>query len=97
MSNDNSFSSQLPETINTSVKCKTDKSKGGRPRMPIWNDYNEGKDDGHGHFGASCRYCDKEKWQRGKPSTMEAHLVLYCNGPVPDNIRRKWLIEVAKR
>ncbi|CAG8709701.1 2729_t:CDS:2 [Cetraspora pellucida] len=38
--------------------------------MPILNDYNEGKEDGHRHFGAS---------------------------PVPDNIKRKWLIEVAKR
>ena len=28
---------------------------------------------------------------------MEAHLALHCKGPVPDNIRRRWLIEVAKR
>ncbi|RIB16628.1 hypothetical protein C2G38_2316042 [Gigaspora rosea] len=28
---------------------------------------------------------------------MEAHLALHCKGPVPENIRRKWLIEVAKR
>ncbi|CAG8857217.1 35528_t:CDS:1, partial [Gigaspora margarita] len=81
----------------TSAKRKADKSKGGRPRMPIWDDFSEGEDDGHGHFGANCRYCDKGKWQRGKPFTMEAHLALHCKGPVPDDIRRKWLIEVAKR
>ncbi|CAG8836442.1 35714_t:CDS:2, partial [Gigaspora margarita] len=28
---------------------------------------------------------------------MEAHLALYCKGPVPDDIRRRWLIEVVKR
>ncbi|CAG8798046.1 201_t:CDS:1, partial [Gigaspora margarita] len=55
------------------------------------------EDDGHGHFGATCRYCDKSKWQRGKPSIMEVHLALHCKGQVPDDIRKKWLIEVAKR
>ncbi|CAG8830008.1 39680_t:CDS:2, partial [Gigaspora margarita] len=82
-----SSSSQLPETINTSVKCKADKSKGGRPKMPIWDDFNEGEDDEHRHFEAICRYSDREK----------AHLALHCKGPVLDDIRRRWLIEVAKR
>ncbi|CAG8854767.1 7787_t:CDS:1, partial [Gigaspora margarita] len=81
----------------TSAKHKTDKSKRGRLRMPIWDDFSEGEDDGHGHFGANCHYCDKRKWQHGKPFTMEEHLALYCKGPVPDDIRRKWLIEVTKR
>ncbi|CAG8808919.1 15659_t:CDS:2 [Gigaspora margarita] len=72
-------SSQLPETTNTRAKRKADKSKGGRPRMPIWDNYNKGEDDGHRHFRASCRYCDKGRWQRGKPSTMEAHLELHCS------------------
>ncbi|CAG8827815.1 16233_t:CDS:2 [Gigaspora margarita] len=66
-----SSSSQLPETINTSVKRKADKT--------------------------ICHYCDRGKWQRGKPFTIEAHLALHCKGPVPDDIRRRWLIEVAKR
>ncbi|CAG8806678.1 26821_t:CDS:2, partial [Gigaspora margarita] len=92
MSIDKSPSSQLPETTNTHAKCKANKSKEGRPRMPIWNDFNEGEDDGHGHFGVSCHYCDKGRWQRGKPSTMEAHLVLYCKGLVPDDIRKNTVI-----
>ncbi|CAG8835504.1 31996_t:CDS:2, partial [Gigaspora margarita] len=79
---------QLLEVINIPAKCKIEKNKEGRPRMPIWNDYDEGEEDGYGHFEASCHYCDKGKWQCEKPSTMKAHLVLYCKGPVPDNIRR---------
>ncbi|CAG8821456.1 33127_t:CDS:1, partial [Gigaspora margarita] len=55
------------------------------------------EDDGHGHFGATCRYCDKGKWQRGKPSIMKAHLALHCKEQVLDDIRKKWLIEIAKR
>ncbi|CAG8848290.1 21995_t:CDS:1, partial [Gigaspora margarita] len=39
-------------TTNTRAKYKANKSKGGRPRMPICNDCNKGEDDGHGHFGA---------------------------------------------
>ncbi|CAG8746186.1 18063_t:CDS:2 [Gigaspora margarita] len=65
--------------------------------MPIWDDYNEGEDDRHGHFEATCHYCDKGKWQHEKPSIMEAHLALHCKGLVSDDIRKKWLIEVAKR
>ncbi|CAG8821578.1 40161_t:CDS:2, partial [Gigaspora margarita] len=71
----------------TSAKCKADKAKGSRPRMPIWDDYIEGEDDGHGHLEQQCE----------KPSTMEAHLALYCKGPALDGIRRRWLIKVAKR
>ncbi|CAG8475591.1 28658_t:CDS:2 [Gigaspora margarita] len=63
-------SSQPLEVIKIPAKRKITKSKGGRPRMPIWDNYNEGEEDGHGHFGAR---------------------------PVPDDIRRKWLVEVAKR
>ncbi|CAG8839180.1 18661_t:CDS:2, partial [Gigaspora margarita] len=36
------------------------------------------------------------KWQYRKP-TMEVHLALHCKGLVLDDIRRRWLIEVAKR
>ncbi|CAG8813227.1 40466_t:CDS:10, partial [Gigaspora margarita] len=85
MSMNDSFSSKPLET--TSAKHKTDKVKGGRPRMPIWNDFIEGEDDRHRHFGAICAYWTREK----------AHLALHCKGLVPDNIRRRWLIEVAKR
>ncbi|CAG8760919.1 21539_t:CDS:1, partial [Gigaspora margarita] len=35
--------------------------------------------------------------QREKLSIMEVHLALYCKELVPDNIRKKWLIEIAKR
>ncbi|CAG8804142.1 29901_t:CDS:2, partial [Gigaspora margarita] len=84
MSINNSSSSNPLES--TSAKRKADKAKGGRPRMPIWNNYIEGEDDGHGHFEATMR----------KTSTMEA-LALHCKGPVPDDIRKRWLIEVAKR
>ncbi|CAG8848263.1 42214_t:CDS:2 [Gigaspora margarita] len=59
---------QLPEITNPSVKRKAEKGKGGRPKMPIWDNYNE-----------------------------EAYLALHCKGQVPDDIRKKWLIEVAKR
>ncbi|CAG8778735.1 36888_t:CDS:2 [Gigaspora margarita] len=58
--------------------------------MLIWNDFSEGEEDGLGHL-------EQEKWQHGKPSIMKAHLALHCKGPVPDEIRRKWLIVVAKR
>ncbi|CAG8511964.1 1675_t:CDS:2, partial [Racocetra fulgida] len=74
-----SFSSQISEITSIPTKHKIEKSKEGRPRMPIWNDYDEGEEDGHGHFEA------------------KAHLALHYKGSVPDNIRRKWLIEVAKR
>ncbi|CAG8796164.1 1478_t:CDS:1, partial [Racocetra fulgida] len=91
-------SSEISDSyILTKRKSKTEKSKGGRPKMPIWDDYSEGEEDGHGHYGANCHYCDKGRWQRGKPSVMEAHLALHCKGPVPEDIRKKWLIEVAKR
>ncbi|CAG8574012.1 13587_t:CDS:1 [Cetraspora pellucida] len=94
----NKFSSfKLPETIKTSVKHKTDKNKEGRPRMPIWNNYDKRGDNRHRHFGASCHYCNRRKWQYIKLSTIEAHLALHCKGPVPDDIRRKWLIKVVKR
>ncbi|CAG8540235.1 9679_t:CDS:2 [Gigaspora margarita] len=92
--NDSSSSNPLEST---SAKRKADKAKRGKPRMPIWDDYIEDKDDGHGHFEASCCYCNKGKWQHEKPSTMEAHLALHCKGLVLDDIRRRWLIEVAKR
>ncbi|CAG8832799.1 27852_t:CDS:1, partial [Gigaspora margarita] len=39
--------SQLPKTTNTRAKRKADKSKGSRPRMLIWDDFNESEDDGH--------------------------------------------------
>ncbi|CAG8639143.1 14510_t:CDS:2 [Cetraspora pellucida] len=65
--------------------------------MLIWNDYSEGEEDGHGHYGANCHYCDKGRWQRNKLSVMEAHLILHCKEHVPEDIRKKWLIEVAKR
>ncbi|CAG8818721.1 12588_t:CDS:2 [Gigaspora margarita] len=48
---DKSSSSQSLETTNNCAKRKGDKSKGGRPRMPIWDDYNKGEDDGHRHLG----------------------------------------------
>ncbi|CAG8833813.1 22769_t:CDS:1, partial [Gigaspora margarita] len=57
MSMNDSFSSKPLET--TSAKRKPDKVKGGRPRMPIWDDFIEGEDDEHGHFRAICAYCDK--------------------------------------
>ncbi|CAG8669309.1 16661_t:CDS:1, partial [Gigaspora margarita] len=72
----------------TFAKHKADKIKGSKPRILIWDDFIEGEDDEHRHFGAICAFCNKEKWQRRKPSIMEAHLVLHCKGPVPDNIRR---------
>ncbi|CAG8799086.1 2905_t:CDS:1 [Cetraspora pellucida] len=81
----------------TSVKCKADKSKEGRPRMPICNDFSEGKDDKHKHFRANCYYYDRGKWQCEKPFTIEAHLVLHCKRLVPDDIRRKCLIKVVKK
>ncbi|CAG8827415.1 1666_t:CDS:2, partial [Gigaspora margarita] len=43
------------------------------------------------------RKAEKGKWQCGKPSIIEAHLVLHYKGQVLDDIRKKWLIEVAKR
>ncbi|CAG8806022.1 31680_t:CDS:2, partial [Gigaspora margarita] len=46
--------------------------------MPIWDDYDESEEDGHGHFGAT-------------------HLALHCKEPALDDIRRRWLVEVAKR
>ncbi|CAG8815843.1 14331_t:CDS:1, partial [Racocetra fulgida] len=32
-----------------------------------------------------------------KISLMESYLALHCKGGVPDEIRRHWLVEVAKR
>ncbi|CAG8807919.1 24542_t:CDS:2 [Gigaspora margarita] len=88
MSVNNSFSSKPLEM--TSAKCKTDKVKESRPRMPIWNNFIEGENDRHRHFRAICAFCNKEKWQHGKPSTIEAHLVLHCKEPVPDDIRKRY-------
>ncbi|CAG8668086.1 15030_t:CDS:2 [Gigaspora margarita] len=51
----------LLETTNTSAKCKAEKGKGDRPNMLIWDNYSKGKEDGHGHFGASCHYYEKGK------------------------------------
>ncbi|CAG8825847.1 15883_t:CDS:2 [Gigaspora margarita] len=70
--NDSSSSNPLKST---SAKCKTDKAKGNRPRILIWDNYIEVEDDWHRHFGAT----------------------LYCQRPVLDDIRRRWLIEVVKR
>ncbi|CAG8793499.1 28844_t:CDS:1, partial [Gigaspora margarita] len=39
---------QLLETTNTSAKHKAKKGKGGRPKMPIWNDYSKDKEDRYG-------------------------------------------------
>ncbi|CAG8710742.1 6143_t:CDS:2, partial [Scutellospora calospora] len=71
-----------------SAKYKIEKGKGDRSRMLIWDNYSEGKKDRHRHFEAICHYYNKGKWQYEKPSTIEAHLALYCKRP---------LIEVTKR
>ncbi|CAG8707693.1 23741_t:CDS:2, partial [Cetraspora pellucida] len=72
-------------------------NKGGCPRSAIWDEFDIGESDGKGHYEAKCRYCIKGKWQHGRPSVMESHLALHCKGETPDQIRRYWLIHVAKR
>ncbi|CAG8561139.1 12917_t:CDS:2, partial [Racocetra fulgida] len=94
--------SQVGETIKKRKVGKTSLqrivvNKGGRPRAAVWDDFITGKSDGKGHYGAKCCYCTKGNWKRGRPAKMEAHLALHCKGEVPENIRQRWLVEVAKR
>ncbi|CAG8744057.1 36065_t:CDS:2 [Racocetra persica] len=48
-------------SILTKQKNKAEKSKRGRPKMPIWDDYSEDEDNGHEYYEANCHYCDKER------------------------------------
>lgn len=93
---ENSSESESTSQSATSGKRKAATNKGGRPRASIWEDFNELSSDGKGHYGVKCQYC-KKSWKRGKPTTMEAHLALHCKGKVPESIKMKWLIEIAKR
>ncbi|CAG8607477.1 5709_t:CDS:2 [Acaulospora morrowiae] len=71
--------------------------KGGRPKDPVWEDFDIGISDSKGHYKANCKFCTKAKWQRGRPAIMMAHLALHCKGNIPDNIRHKWLVTLAKK
>ncbi|CAG8792749.1 7481_t:CDS:1, partial [Racocetra fulgida] len=64
------------------------------------DEFKHGKPYSKGHYGAICQYCTQGRWQCRKPAIMESYLALHCKGdirPVPDNVRQKWLIYVAKR
>jgi len=99
INNETDSSVELSSNYNNLGKHKRDTSilnKGGRPKAAIWNNFNQGNSDKNGHYSAICHYCN-QKWQRGKPAAMEAHLALRCKGNIPDDIKKHWLIEVAKR
>ncbi|CAG8614068.1 3105_t:CDS:2 [Scutellospora calospora] len=53
----------------------------------VWNDFKIGESDSKGYYSANCKYCNKGKWQHGRPAIMESHLALHCKGEVPENIR----------
>ncbi|CAG8735759.1 35_t:CDS:2, partial [Dentiscutata heterogama] len=47
-----------------------------RPRHPIWSFFNEGEEIDSGHHSVFCN-CDTS-WKRGKPSSLEWHILVEC-------------------
>ena len=69
---DEDFSENVSETSQSSKTSGKQKAsevslrkvivnKGGRPRDPVWEDFNIGVSDDKGHYGAQCRYYIKGK------------------------------------
>ena len=59
------------------------KNIAGRPRAAIWNFFVEGEETDAGHHLATCFACNTH-WERGKPSTIECHILIDCKKINPE-------------
>ncbi|CAG8786045.1 10336_t:CDS:2, partial [Gigaspora margarita] len=71
---------QLPEITNSSVKCKAEKDKDSRPKMLIWDDYNEGKDDSMGILEQSVIIVTRPGYTPPYKDTLSGSMLDTLNG-----------------
>ena len=76
-------------------EIKSQKSKAGRKKGPVWNHFDEKGTKKEGHIGCKCKYC---LWyqNRGEPAIMQAHLALNCSH-APYDVKMEYLLIVKTR
>jgi hypothetical protein len=68
----------------------------GRPFTEIWKYIRRGNSCGNGHYGGTCKFCNKN-WIRAKPSSLRAHIANHCTGKdLPEEVRLQFIRIVAK-
>jgi Protein of unknown function (DUF 659) len=67
----------------------------GRPKNPVWEHYNKGKETSAGHWQATCKYCNA-RWGKGVIYEMENHLASHCL-QVPRDILRHYINLVEEK
>ncbi|RIB10241.1 hypothetical protein C2G38_2265235 [Gigaspora rosea] len=75
----------MSDTVSENTSKKT---KRGRKEANVWDHFNK-EPVGDGHYSASCSYCT-EKWNRGRPEDLKAHLALFCNS-ISQDIKIEYL------
>ncbi|CAG8832727.1 19841_t:CDS:2, partial [Racocetra persica] len=85
--------SETSQSSKTLGKRKADETR--LRRVLVNKDFDTGKSDGKGHYGAQCQYCVQGKWKCGRSATMESHLALHCKGDIPDNLKCHYLIKLC--
>ena len=81
---------------NTNFSDELENKNAGRPFTDIWKYIRRGSSCGNGHYGGTCKFCNKN-WTRAKPSSLRAHIANHCTGKdLPGEVRSHFIRIVAK-
>src|SRR6266542_5285824 len=62
----------------------------------IWKYIRRGSSCGNGHYGGTCKFCNKN-WTHAKPSSLKVHIANYCTGKnLPEEVRSHFIRIVVK-
>src|SRR6266496_5556109 len=80
----------------TNFSDELENKNAGRPFTDIWKYIRRGSSCGNGHYGGTCKFCNKN-WTRVKPSSLRAYIAHHCTGKdLPGEVRSHFIRIVAK-
>src|SRR6266496_3691556 len=63
----------------TNFSDELENKNAGHLFTDIWKYIRRGSSCGNGHYGGTCKFCNKN-WTCAKPSSLRAHIANYCTG-----------------